>query len=232
MAADTRIIDSIEDPNKNFEINVKGTFELLCAARDLGVTRFINASSGGAILGPQSPPIHEKLLPHPISPYGAAVAAEGYCSAFHGSYGLNTISLRFSNIYGPGSLHKNSVVAHFIKSILRGEHLTVYGDGSQTRDFLFVEDLVRGIWQFLGSAHVGTYQLGSGQATPLTELIAIIRNVAGEAHAFDVEYKDFRTGEIAQNWCDIDKVRATIDFAPTVGLREGIERTWLWFKDQ
>ena len=97
-------------------------------------------------MGEQSPPISEEKVPKPISPYGAGkLAGEGYCSAFFGSFGLNTIALRFGNVYGPLSTHKGSVVAKFIKQALAGETLIIYGDGDQTRDFIYIDDLVNAV---------------------------------------------------------------------------------------
>ena len=138
LAADTNVIDSIADPEKNFDINVAGTFRLLMLMREMGVPRLVNASTGGAILGEARPPVHEEMVPRPTSPYGAAKASvETWCSAFAASYGLDSVSLRFSNVYGPLSFHKGSVIAAFMRRILGGDPLVVYGDGSQTRDYIF-----------------------------------------------------------------------------------------------
>ena len=126
-------------------VNIVGTFNFLQAARHNNVSRFIFASSG-APAGEVVPPIHEELPPHPVSPYGASkLAGEGYCSAFNKTYGVETVMLRFGNVYGPGSLHKGSVVAKFIRNAIDGEPLVVYGDGSQTRDFIYIEDLIRAV---------------------------------------------------------------------------------------
>ncbi|HFC04760.1 MAG TPA: NAD-dependent epimerase/dehydratase family protein, partial [Rhizobiales bacterium] len=101
LAADTRVLDSIDNPVFNYENNVQATFNLLLAMRDLGVERLANASTGGAILGEVPPPVHEEMVPKPLSPYGASkLAVEGYCSAFSASYGLKALSMRFSNVYG------------------------------------------------------------------------------------------------------------------------------------
>ena len=123
LAADTRVMDSIENPAHNFEYNVIGTFNLLELCRELGVNRVVAASTGGAILGDVEPPVHERMAPQPTSPYGASkLMLEGYLSAFSSSYGVSGCALRFSNIYGPRSFHKGSVVAHFYKRILAGDH--------------------------------------------------------------------------------------------------------------
>ena len=230
LAADTRVMDSIADPSKNFCVNVAGSFELLQRAREAGVRRIVNASTGGAILGETEPPVHEGMVACPLSPYGASkLAVEGYMSAFTGSYGMNAISLRFSNIYGPRSYHKGSVVAAFYKELLAGRPLTVYGDGSQQRDFLFVEDLVEGIEQAIHSDVCGVLQLGSGRPTSLTELIRTLRDVVGASVEVDVKYQKFRMGEIHSTWCDISRARESLGFDPRTTLQDGLRRTWNWF---
>jgi len=230
LAADTRVMDSISDPSKNFSVNVSGSFELLQCAREAGVRKIVNASTGGAILGEVEPPVHEGMVASPLSPYGAAkLAVEGYMSAFSGSYGMNAISLRFSNLYGPRSYHKGSVVAAFYKDLLACRPLTVYGDGSQRRDFLFVEDLVDGIEQAMTSDVTGVFQLGSGRPTSLNELIDAIRGVVGSAIDVEVDYKEFRQGEIHSTWCDIGRAREAFGFDPSTSLAEGLQRTWDWF---
>ncbi|MFW6163840.1 MAG: NAD-dependent epimerase/dehydratase family protein, partial [Planctomycetota bacterium] len=113
------------------------------------------ASTGGAIIGDCEPPVHEDMVPRPVSPYGASkLAAEGYCSAFAGSYNMNTVALRFANVYGPYSYHKGSVIAKFFKNILHDEPLTVYGDGTQTRDFVYTGDLCQAIQKVIFAEHL------------------------------------------------------------------------------
>lgn len=117
LAADTRVLDSLADPQENFNVNVVGTFAILEAMRRHGKQRIINASTGGAILGNAEPPVHEEMVPRPLSPYGASkLAVEGYLSAYAGGFGLAPISFRFANLYGPLSFHKGSVVAAFLSS--------------------------------------------------------------------------------------------------------------------
>jgi len=155
LAASTGVIPSVEDPEQDFASNVVGTFNYLEAARLNGIGRFVFASSG-APLGEQVPPVHEEMVPHPISPYGAGkLCGEAYCSAYHGSFGLETVVLRFGNVYGPHSKHKGSVVAKFIRHIMASEPLPIYGDGNQTRDFIYVEDLTEAILLALNRADVG-----------------------------------------------------------------------------
>jgi UDP-glucose 4-epimerase len=230
LAADTRVMDSIEDPRFNFDNNVVATFGLLEVAREFGVERIVNASTGGAILGEAPAPVHEEMVPRPLAPYGASkLAAEGYLNAFAATYGLKTCSLRFSNVYGPRSFHKGSVVAHFLKRVLAGEPLTVYGDGSQVRDYLFAMDLTDGIRKAIEQGVTGVHQLGSGKPTTINELIGIIEDVTGKR--MSVSYADFRPGEVHTTYCNVSKAMREFDFAPTTPLHEGIAQTWQWFTD-
>lgn len=231
LAADTRVMDSTKDPVFNFENNAIGTLNVLLAAREAGVARVIAASTGGAILGEVPPPVHEGQVPSPVSPYGASkLAAEGYMSAFSQTYGMSTCSLRFSNIYGPRSSHKGSVVAHFFKQIRHGRDLIVYGDGTQTRDYLFVGDLVTGIHAALRLRATGVYQLGCGYPTSVNELIAAMRETVGDEYRqFAVVYEGFREGEIRNTWCDISKARRELGFSPMTSLSDGLTATWSWF---
>ncbi len=229
LAAHTRVIDSIEDPALNFETNVMGTFNLLEAMRRESVPSFVNASTGGAILGEVPPPINEEIAAKPAAPYGASkLSAEGYCWAYAQSYGLAAASLRFSNIYGPNSRRKSSVVAAFIKAIREQGAVTVFGDGTQTRDYLFVEDLTDGIVQAIKAEVSGVYQLGFGVPTSINDLIDKIRSATDAS--FDVNFEPARAGEILHTHCDISKARADIGYDPCTTLNDGIRHTWDWFE--
>ena len=189
----------------------------------------VAASTGGAILGEVEPPVHEQMAPMPTSPYGASkLMLEGYLSAYASSYGLSGCALRFSNIYGPRSFHKGSVVAHFFKQVLAGERPVVYGDGSQTRDYLYVGDLVEAIRAAMLSDVTGPYQLGSGHGTTLNELLDAMRTVTGLP--IEVDYQDFRAGEVRDTWCQVDKARAGFGYDPSTPLEEGLRLTWDWFR--
>lgn len=228
LAALSGVIDSIKDPRQSFKVNVAGSFQLLELALAAKVRRIINASTGGALLGNVKPPISETMAPSPLSPYGASkLAVEGYCSAFAGAYGMSCVSLRFSNIYGPRSGHKSSVVAAFVKNIIRGERLTIYGDGTQQRDYLYVGDLVRGIEKALRLEIIGAYQLGSGRPASLLQLIDALHEATGRN--FTVHKAPARAGEVHRTWCDISKAERDMGYtAPTV-LADGLKRTWGWF---
>jgi UDP-glucose 4-epimerase len=229
LAADTRVVESIADPGHNFDVNVVGSFRLLEAMRGAGVRRLVNASTGGAIIGEAEPPVHEDMVPSPIAPYGATkLAVEGLCSAWSASYGLQALSLRFANVYGPSSYHKGSVVAAFMKQVLRGEPLVVYGDGEQTRDFVYVDDLCDGIERGVASGQSGVLQLGSGRPLSVNALIAALRHVVAP-HEVRVDYRPARGGEITRTWCDVSRARARLGFAPDTPLQAGLADTWRWF---
>jgi UDP-glucose 4-epimerase len=231
LAADTSVLESIENPDFNFDVNVNGTYNLLRAARLGGVERFICASTGGAIIGEATPPVHEGMVPRPLSPYGASkLMAEGYMSAFFGSYGMQTVALRFSNVYGPRSYLKGSIVSLIYKKILKNETLTIYGDGSQTRDYVYVDDICDAIvrsMQVQGGGHV--FQLGTGQGTSLNDLVSRIQSIIGADYNLQVEYRDFRPGEVKFNFTDISHAKKILGYQPKISLPEGLASTWDWF---
>ena len=232
LAAHTRVVESTERPRDNLLDNVIGSFNVFMACRDAGVKRVIVASTGGAIMGDVEPPVHEMMVPHPISPYGASkLAMEGYADAFAGSYGLNVTALRFSNLYGPHSYHKGSAIAAFYRQILSGQTLTIYGDGSQQRDFLYVGDVASVICDLLiGPEKRGIFQLGSGKPTRLDQIIAIMTEIIGPQWPIKIDHQPARAGEIHSTWCDITKARRDIVFAPTTPLELGLRKTWHWFE--
>jgi UDP-glucose 4-epimerase len=232
LAADTRVIESIANPGLNFDINVVGSLNLLEAMRVKGIKRLINASTGGAILGDAVPPINERMPARPLAPYGASkLAVEGYCSAYAGSYGLEALSLRFANVYGPGSHHKGSVVATFFKRLMAGLPLVIYGDGSQARDFIYIDDLCDGVIAGLTGAARGVVQLGSGHPVTLSALIESIRQAVAPLPV-TVAHEPFRVGEVAATWCDISHAQAVLGFAADTPIELGLERTWRWFLEE
>jgi UDP-glucose 4-epimerase len=143
---------------------------------------------------------------------------------------MKTVCLRFSNVYGPRSFHKGSVVAHFFKQILQGKGLTVYGDGEQTRDFVFVDDISAGIASALTIEKGGNaYQLGTGVETSVNEIIRMIKGCVGNAGQVATTYEPPRKGEVLRNYCDISLARKVLGYSPLVDLQEGLARTWEWF---
>lgn len=231
LAAHTRVVESIEDPLTNFDVNARGTLSVLLAAREAAVGHVIIASTGGAILGEVEPPVHEDMVPSPAAPYGASkLATEGYASAFSASYGMRVTALRFSNVYGPLSYRKGSAVAHFFRSVLDGHPIEVFGDGTQTRDFVFVSDLCRGILQAADAQVPGVFQLGSGRPTNLLELTREMRDIVGPDKWPGMEFRPWRRGELRHTYCDVSKASRTFGYAPRTALRDGLRVTWDWFQ--
>jgi UDP-glucose 4-epimerase len=233
LAAHTRVIESLAQPELNFEVNAAGTMNVLRSCRDAGVKKMIFASTGGAILGEKEPPVHEEMVPHPVSPYGASkLAGEAYCWAYFGSFGLNTVALRFSNVYGPYSYQKGSAVAQFFKNLMQKKPIVIYGDGEQTRDFIYVGDLVEAILLAEKAETPGeTFQIASGRETSIHSLIEAMKEVVPEI-PFEVRYEPARAGEVLRNYASIEKARRLLGFEPKTRLDEGLRMTWEWFNSR
>ena len=231
LAAQAGVPTSVADPVRDCELNVRGTLNALLAARDAGVEGFVFASSN-APLGDITPPAHEGIVPRPKSPYGASkLAGEAYCSAFAGSYDLATVALRFTNVYGPYSYQKGSVVAAFCKRARAGEPIVIYGDGRQTRDFIYVDDICHGLAGAMTSGVKGAVaHLGSGTETTVLEVASAI------ADRFDgdiaVEHRPERGGDVLRSSADISGARKLFGFEPAMELNEGLDRTVAWFEQR
>ncbi len=233
LAANTGVSPSVENPLLDMESNVIGTFNLLEASKRCNIKRFVFASSGASI-GETEPPIHEEKVPRPLSPYGASkIAGEGYCSAYCRTFGIKTVSLRFGNVYGPLSKHKNSVVAKFIKKALNGETLEIYGDGNQTRDFIFIDDLIQAI-KLATKTDVGgeVFQIATHKETTINELAekikVVVENETGKK--VDVIYSKPRLGDIRRNYSDISKARKILKYEPRYDIDKGLKHTFEYFK--
>jgi UDP-glucose 4-epimerase len=229
LAAGTGVLPSIEDPLADFELNAGGTLAALWAARQAGAGRFVFSSSN-APLGAGAYPASEEKPVAPLSPYGAGKAAgEAYCSAFHGAYGLDAVAVRFSNAYGPRSAHKGNVIPLFLRRLLEGRELVVYGDGEQTRDFVYVEVLADGLVRASEAEGIGgeIFQLASGVETSLNTLVSLLAEVTGREP--QVRREPPRAGEILRNYSLVEKARDRLGYAPAVELREGLRRTYEWF---
>lgn len=236
LAASTGIPPSLKDPRHDFKVNAEGTLNCLLAGVEQGVKRFVFASSGAAV-GQCAPPIHEELPAHPISPYGASkLTGEAYCSAVYHSFELETVILRFANVYGPGSAHKSSVVAKFLRQALDGEPLEIYGDGAQTRDFVYIDDLVRAVQLAATVPGVGgeAFQIAAASETSIGELTDLLQAALADAGQPrpQVRYTQPRKGDVTRNYADTSKAKSMLGWTPEVPLAQGVRQTLDWFLEQ
>ncbi len=233
LAAAGSVVESVADPAANFDVNVVGTFRVLDAARRANVERVVLASTGGALIGDATPPVNERSLPKPISPYGASkLAGEGYAHAFAKAYGLDTVALRFANAYGPWSARKRGAVTLFFRAIHAGEPIVIYGDGSASRDYTHVEDISRAIELGLSRGVPGgsVLHIASGVETTVTQLADLCRAAAGVPD-HPVEYRPARAGEVGRNFASYDLARQVLGYAPSISREDGLRSTWQWFSE-
>jgi UDP-glucose 4-epimerase len=233
LAANAGVPQSVKDPRIDCVTNIIGTLNYLEAARHNHVKRLIFASSN-ATVGECTPPIHEELAPHPVSPYGASkLASESYCSAYYHTYGLETVSLRFGNVYGKFSSNKNSVVAKFIKRVLEGKPLEIYGDGTQTRDFIYIDDLIQAIRLSIVSDQAAgeTFQISTNKETTICELVnkllAILKDLGfRNVKTYNVAH---RLGDVRRNFADTSKAKRILSWESKTELKDGLKKTAQWF---
>jgi UDP-glucose 4-epimerase len=230
LAAQTGVIPSQKNPFEGVGINITGLINLLEASRENKIKKFIHISSG-APLGNQKVPFDEKKVPSPLSLYGASkLAGEGYCSAYSACFGLNIVVLRFASVYGPFSSHKQSVTHSFIKDILEGKQVIIYGKGDQTRDFLYVKDACHSIFLALTKPLANNFeifQIGNAKETSVNDLFRLIKEEI-EKNGYKVRnpiYKKERKGEIKRNYFDIKKAKRILGLRPEVNLAAGLKKT-------
>jgi UDP-glucose 4-epimerase len=234
LAAAGSVVGSVADPAANFESNVVGTFRVLDAARRAGITRTVQASTGGALIGDATPPVNEQSLPKPLSPYGASkLAGEGYAHAFAKTYGLRTVAVRFGNVYGPWCARKRGVLNVYFESLHNGVPLVIYGDGTASRDYVHVSDIAQALQLALEKDVPGgtVVHAASGVETPLTVLADLCRQAAGRPD-HPIEYRPARPGEVGRNFAAYDLAHELLGYSPTVRREDGIPRLWQWFKDE
>jgi UDP-glucose 4-epimerase len=233
LAAAGSVIGSVQDPVANFEANVLGTFRVLDAARRGGVASVVLASTGGALIGDATPPVSERSLPKPISPYGASkLAGEGYAHAFAKTYGIRTVAIRFGNVYGPWCARKRGVINVFFEALHSGAPLVIYGDGTASRDYVHVDDIASALRLALENDRVpgGTVlHAASGVETTVTELADLCRRAAGKP-GHPIEYRPKRAGEVGRNFASYDLAHELLGYAPSVRREDGIPRLWQWFQ--
>jgi UDP-glucose 4-epimerase len=239
-AAQMDVRRSVSDPAYDADVNVLGLLNLLEGARAGGVRRVVFASSGGTVYGEgERVPVSETAGKLPASPYGAAkLASEYYLATFSQLYGLEAVALRYSNVYGPRqrSDGEAGVVAIFGNLLLRGEPLTVFGDGEQTRDLVFVEDVAAAnvaastcALPPLVGLDARAYNIGTGVETSVNQLVALMADTV-EARA-EVRRAPARAGELRRNALDSGKAAREIGWAPSTQLRDGIRSTIRWLRE-
>jgi UDP-glucose 4-epimerase len=232
LAANTSVQESISNPLADARVNVLGTLNYLEAARAGGARSFVFASSG-ATTGSTPPPIHEEVVCKPSSPYGVSkLAGESYCRAWHGLHGMTTAALRFSNVYGRYSGRKGSVVALFLRRALAGQPWILNGDGQQTRDFIFADDLVEAILKSAALENAGeVFQISTGRETSIADLAKMMSEILEREAGLRpvVEHGPPLKGEIPRNYADNSKARSILGWQPRVRLEEGVRETANWF---
>ena len=233
LAANTGVAPSVENPRYDMETNVIGTFNMLEAARQNKVKKFIFASSG-ATVGEVEPPIHEEKVQKPVSPYGTSkLAGEAYCSSYFQTFDIKTVSLRFGNVYGPLSKHKSSVVAKFLKQAFAGESLEIYGDGGQTRDFIYIDDLIQAITLSVKSDVGGeVFQIATYKETTVNEITDKIKELFERETGEKVRilHGQTRLGDVKRNYSDISKAKRMLGFSPEFDLDKGLKNTFNYFR--
>jgi nucleoside-diphosphate-sugar epimerase len=220
---------SIQDPLTSNATNVTGTLNVLLAARDHGVRRVVYASSSSVYGANSALPKREDMPTAPISPYATAkLAAEGYCRSFATVYGLETVALRYFNVFGPRQDPKSqyaAVVPRFIASLLASRAPLIFGDGTQSRDFTYVDNVVDANMLAMDAQSVSgkAYNIACGERVALTGLVDELRGLLG----VDTEpiYDEPRPGDVLHSLADVSRARAELGYEPSVRLREGLQRT-------
>lgn len=227
LAAQIDVRRSVASPAFDARVNVEGTVNLLEAARASGVGRFVYSSTGGAIYGEaDTVPAAEDTEIRPLSPYGQSkFAAEGYGSLYARLHGLSVVSLRYGNVYGQRQdpLGEAGVIAIFCGHLRDGATATVYGDGRQTRDYVYVGDVVAANLAAAGSDVTGPFNVGTGEETTVLQLVAALERVAGTQ--LPVAHARERPGEVLRSCLDAGAAAERLGWRARVGLEEGLRRT-------
>ena len=227
---------SVQDPIASNAVNVDGTLNMLVAARDAGVKRFVYAGSSSAYGNTPTLPKVETMPGRPMSPYAIAkYTGELYCQAFYRLYGLETVVLRYFNIFGPyqdpGSPY-SAVIPKFIGALLRGEAPVIHGDGTQSRDFTYIDNAVEAnlLACTADEAAGEVINCACGERTDLNTLAAMLGEIVGVDTT--PRYEAARAGDVQHSLADMDKARKLLGFTPRVSLREGLAKTAAWYSKQ
>ncbi|MFA7466653.1 MAG: SDR family oxidoreductase [Desulfotomaculaceae bacterium] len=225
---------SVIDPFSTNRVNVEGTLNVFLAARDSGVKRVVYASSSSVYGSNRQLPKDESMSTRPMSPYAASkLAKEVYGRIFHDLYGLETVGLRYFNVFGPyqnpGSQYA-AVIPRFITALLEGNPPIVHGDGEQSRDFTFVDDVVKA--NMLAAVAPGTagevFNIACGSRVTLNELLLLLKKITEQN--VEAEYTDARPGDVKHSLADINKARSVLKYQPEFSLENGLRRTVDWFR--
>ena len=226
---------SVEAPRQTHIASVDGTFSLLVAARDRKVRRVVYAASSSAYGDQPTLPKVEDMLPDPLSPYAVAkLVGEYYCQVFTRVYGLETVSLRYFNVFGPrqdpGSQY-SGVVSRFISTLLSNERPVIYGDGEQSRDFTYIDNVVFANLRAAVAKNASgkVINVANGERITLNELLAEVKNLTGKQDV-TAEYREPRVGDVRHSLADITLARQFLGYESKVGLRDGLQRTIDWWK--
>lgn len=226
---------SVDNPTETHNACVNATFNLLVKAREAGVKRLVYAASSSAYGDQETLPKVETMSPDPLSPYAAAkLMGEYYCRVFHKVYGLETIALRYFNVFGPRqnpSSMYSGVISRFIDALMKGERPTIYGDGEQSRDFTYIDNVVdANIRAAHSTSGPGmTMNAANGERVSLNELLATLKKITGRG---DIEtiYEDPRRGDVKHSQADNSRAVEMIGYQKLVGLEEGLKRTIDWWR--
>lgn len=226
---------SVDNPRDTHRACVEATFSLLVTAREKGVRRVVYAASSSAYGDQPTLPKQEEMLPDPLSPYAVAkLVGEYYARVFNRVYGLETISLRYFNVFGPRqdpSSQYSGVVSRFISDLLSGQQPVIYGDGEQSRDFTYIANVVEAnMLAAETSKGIGeVINIANGQRITLNELLAEVKGLTGKS-GIVADYQPARSGDVRHSLADISRAREFLGFEPRVTLREGLELTIDWWK--
>jgi UDP-glucose 4-epimerase len=225
---------SVNDPITTNEVNVGGTLNILDASRNAGVKRVVYASSSSVYGANKELPKREDMLPQPISPYAVAkLTGEKYCHVFSRTYGLETVALRYFNVFGPRQDPKSqysAVIPKFVVGMMEGEELKIHGDGTQSRDFTYVSNVVEANLLAVQAKGVSgeVFNLACGRSLSLNEMVEHIAQVLNRKE--NIVYGPPQSGDVTHSLADISRTRQYLGYEPRVPVREGLERVMLWFR--
>lgn len=231
-AAQAGVRISVENPFKPNNINVVGTLNVLQASIDSNVKRVINASSSSVYGKVEHLPFDEKHPTRPVSPYGVSkLAAEHYCRVFYEVYGLPTVSLRYFTVYGP-RMRPDLAISIFTEKMLKNEPITIFGDGEQTRDFTYIDDIVAINMKLLDTNRADgvVMNIGSGNRISVNDLAKNLKEIVGSSSG--ISYADVQKGDAEHTLADVGLVKELIGYESSVKIEDGLKRFVKWYKQQ